>query len=96
MDVGLGHLVGTSWARLEDLCVVAVSRSLSSPGVDLTSALKNLDQQKLLSDISSLFGEGRRLQAPAAPAGCLTSVPKDTEGHAGPAELAWQRGSRSC
>jgi len=38
------------WPGLrEDLCVVAVSRSMSSPGVDLNSAVNNLNQQALFS-----------------------------------------------
>lgn len=42
----------------EDLCVVAVSRSMSSPGLDLNSAVNKLEQQQLFSQrISTLLDD---------------------------------------
>lgn len=41
---------------LEDLCVVAVARSMNSAGTDLNSAVEQLQQQKLLAhNVQSLL-----------------------------------------
>eukprot|EP00490_Sorites_sp_Unknown_P008802 CAMPEP_0114669768 /NCGR_PEP_ID=MMETSP0191-20121206/38550_1 /TAXON_ID=126664 /ORGANISM="Sorites sp." /LENGTH=453 /DNA_ID=CAMNT_0001926065 /DNA_START=278 /DNA_END=1640 /DNA_ORIENTATION=+ len=54
----------------EDLCVVAVSRSMSAPGLDLNSAMNTLQQQNLFSQqISTLLNaqEQSRTESSARP-----------------------------